>query len=152
MTWELSPLLADVAPRVLQYLYATAQDTDGFVTGAGVPGYNYPHFQPDPAALARQAAPLLRESDLPYVSVLNANEGSLAETAPLLELAEVEGVLYKDFAPYNRSGGKLYWHRGKPCLSYRFLLWEGLMSPEDVARETAKLPAAPRPTPIAMQS
>jgi hypothetical protein len=144
MTWEVSPLLATAAPRVLQHLYATAKPTDGFVTGPGVPGYTFPHLQPDPTALARQAAPLLRQSDLSVVSVLNANAGSLRDTIPLLERAEVEGVIYKDYSPYHRRRGEVLWHRGKPCVSYRFVLWDRLMGPEDVAREVAKLPASPR--------
>jgi GxGYxYP putative glycoside hydrolase C-terminal domain/GxGYxY sequence motif in domain of unknown function N-terminal len=147
MTWEVSPLLAEVGPRVLQHLYATAKETDGFVTGAGVPGYTFPHLQPDPVALARQAAPLLRRSDLSVVSVLNANEGDLRETVPLLDLPEVQGVLYKDYSPYHRHRGAIFWHDGKPCVSYRFVLWDGLMGPEDVAREVATMPAAPRSDP-----
>jgi putative glycoside hydrolase with GxGYxYP motif/GxGYxY motif-containing protein len=144
MTWELSPLLAAVGPRVLQHLYATAKETDGFVAGAGAPGYSFPHLQPDPAALARQAAPLLRRADLSVVSVLNANEGRLSETAPILDLPGVQGVLYKDYSPYNRHQGQIFWRRGKPCVSYRFVLWERLMEPEELAREVAKMPAAPR--------
>jgi hypothetical protein len=144
MTWEVSPLLAEVGPRVLQHLYATATSADGFVTGPGVPGYTFLHDQPDPAALARQAAPLLRRSDLPVVSVLNTNEGTLRETVPLLERPEVQGVLYKAYSPYHRHRGEIFWHRGKPCLSYRFVLWEDLMEPEQVAQQVAKLPAAPR--------
>lgn len=144
MTWEVSPLLAAVGQRVLKHLYATAKPTDGFVTGAGVPGYTFAHLQPDPAALARQAAPLLRRSDLSVVSVLNANQGSLRETVPLLERPEVDGVLYKQYSPYHGRRGEIFWHRGKPCLSYRFVLWEGLMEPEEVAREIGRLPALPR--------
>src|SRR5438093_11940166 len=144
MTWEFSPLLAQLAPRVLQHLYATARPSDGFVTGAGLPGYTFLHLQPDPAALARQAAPLLRRSDLSVVSILNVNQGRLSETAPILDLPGVQGVLYKDYSPYHRHRGEIFWHRGKPCVSYRFVLWEGLMGPEDVAREVAKLPASPR--------
>jgi hypothetical protein len=140
MTWEVSPLLAEVGPRVLQYLYATAAPTDGFVTGPGVPGYTFLHHQPDPRALARQAAPRLRQSDLSVVSVLNANDGSLRETIPLLEQPEVQGILYKAYSPYHRLRGETFWHRGKPCLSYRFVLWEDLMGPEEVARAVAKIP------------
>jgi hypothetical protein len=109
-----------------------------------VPGYTFLHDQPDPPALARQAAPLLRRSDLSVVSVLNTNDGSLRETIPILERPEVQGVLYKDYSPYHRHGGEIFWHRGKPCVSYRFVLWEGLMEPEAVAQAVAKLPAAPR--------
>src|SRR5262249_10122570 len=126
------------------HLYATAKPADGFVTGPGVPGYTFAHLQPDPGALARQAAPLLRRSDLSVVSVLNANAGSLRETVPLLERPEVEGVLCQDYSPYHGHRGEICWHRGKPCLSYRFVLWEGIMGPEEVAQEVARLPASPR--------
>jgi hypothetical protein len=147
MTWEVSPLLAEVAPRVLQHLYATAKETDAFIAGPGAPGYTFPHLQPDPAALARQAAPLFRRADLAVASVLNVNEGHLRETAPLLSLREVEGVIYKAYSPYHRHRGEIYWHAGKPCVSYRFVLWEGLMGPEELAREVARMPAAPRTDP-----
>lgn len=147
MTWEVSALLGDVAPRVLQYLYAHATPNDGFVAGAGMPGYTFPHFQPDRPALAKQAAPLLKQTDLPFISVLNANEGSLADTDPLLALPEVQGILYKDYSPYHRSKGALHWRYGKPCLSYKFLLWENLMSPEDLARGVGTMPTAPRTDP-----
>lgn len=144
LTWEMSPVLADVAPRVLQYYYATAKPTDSFVTGPGAPGYTFPHFQPDPVAIAKQAAGFLRRSDLNIVSVLNDNAGKLEDTIPLLELPEVDAVIYKDYAPYNRHKGEILWHNGKPCISYKFLLWQGLQEPEDIAREVAKMPISPK--------
>lgn len=147
MTWEIAPILAEVAPRTLRYLYKTAKPTDGFVTGAGLPGYTFPHLQPDPAALAKQTAPFLRRADVNIASVLNANDGDLKDTIPLLELPETEAVIYKDYSPYNRRKGEILWHKGKPCISYRCLLWGGLMEPEDVAREVRALPAAPRTDP-----
>jgi hypothetical protein len=147
MTWEVSPLLAEVAPRVLQYLYATATPTDAFVAGPGAPGYTFPHLQPDRVALARQAAPFFRDADIGIASVLNTNEGALRETAPLLALPEVEGVIYKAYSPYHRHRGELFWQGRKPCASYRFLLWDGIMSPEALAREVARMPSAPRADP-----
>jgi hypothetical protein len=149
MTWEVSPVLADFAPRVLAHFYRTATGSDGFVTGAGAPGYTFPHFQTDRAALARQAAGFLGRADLAVVSVLNDNAGSPRDTMPLLELAVVHGILYKDFAPYHRRRGELFWHAGKPCLAYHGSLWEGLpdSGPEAVARTIAALPAAPATDP-----
>ena len=63
----------------------------------------------------------------------------MEETRALLEQPEVDGVLYKDYAPYNKQKGAIYWHAGKPCVSYRFLLWEPRpdRSPEGVARAVA---------------
>lgn len=140
MTWEVPPILAEVAPRALRYLYAHATPNDAFITGAGVPGYTYPHFQPNRESIARQAAGYLRLADIDTISVLNANEGDMKETLPLLELPEVTGILYKDYAPYNRRKGELLWHKGKPCLAYRFLLWEGVQSIEQTVQGIAQMP------------
>ncbi len=38
----------------------------------------------------------LRDSDLDIVSTLNANEGSMEQAVPLLDLPEVSGMIYKD--------------------------------------------------------
>ncbi|BCM89307.1 hypothetical protein IAD21_01152 [Abditibacteriota bacterium] len=143
ITWEMSPLLAKMGPRVLQYIYATATPNDDFIAGPGAPGYTFPHPQTDRVALAQQSAPYLRDSDLPIVSVLNENAGNLAETIPLLDQPIVSSVIYKDYSPYNGRHGAIMWHRGKPCLSYKFMLWVNLMEPNDVAREVAQMPTDP---------
>jgi hypothetical protein len=144
MTWEVAPTLAEVAPRILRHFYRTATDRDGFVTGPGVPGYTFPHHHSDRRSIAKQAAGFLRRSDLSVVSVLNDNAGRMEDTIPLLELPEVEGVIYKDYAPYHRRKGAVLWHHGKPCVAYKFLLWEGIQSPEQMAQEFAKMPASPK--------
>jgi hypothetical protein len=143
MTWEISPMLTLTAPRVLEYLYETAKENEGFVTGAGVPGYTYIHYQTDPISVAKQAEPILRKADTPYVGIINANEGNLRETIPLLRLPDIRAVLYKDYAPYNRHQGKMFWYEGKPCISFKFALWEGLMSPQQVADGVNQMPSSP---------
>jgi len=59
------------------------------------------------------------------------------------------GVLYKDYAPYNARRGEIFWHDGKPCVSYRYLLWEPKLanSPERVATAIAEQPASPSTDP-----
>lgn len=143
MTWEMSPVLADVAPRVLQHYYDAATPNDSFLC-AGSPGYTFPHFQTDRKALAKQTAGFLRRSDMNIVSVLNDNAGSMEDTIPLLELPEVDAVVYKEYSPYDRRKGAILWHKGKPCVSYRFALWEGMLEPEAIAKEVAKMPASPK--------
>lgn len=145
MTWEVSPMLAELAPRVLDYFYSKATPRDGFV-GAGVPGYSYPHLLPDRKAQAFQARPYLRKSQLKVVGLLNTNDGDLSETKDILDLPEVDAVLYKDYAPYHRRNGAVWWHNGKPCVSYRYSLWEGMpgASPQELAEKIAEMPADPR--------
>lgn len=144
MTWEVSPLLSKFAPRVLQKIYDLAKTSDGFVTGAGLPGYVFPHLAPDRKALASASAPYLKDSGLRIISVLNRNEGSMEDVFPWLDLKEVAGAIYKDYAPYDRRKGELVWHNGKPCMAYRFILWEGLMGVDELAAEIERLPTSPK--------
>jgi len=67
----------------------------------------------------------------------------------------IDGVLYKDYAPYNRRQGVVSWHQGKPAVAYRYLLWEQkdrtgkLRSdwlPEGVAKAIAASPDDPTST------
>ena len=145
MTWEVSPVLGRMAPRVLAYLYAHATDKDSFLA-AGHPGISFLHFLPDVPAAAVQTAEYLRRSDLSVVGVLNDNDGRMEETFPLLDLPHVRGVVYKDYAPYHRRQGAVVWRGGKPCMAYRFCLWEGLggCSVDEVAAAIRGMPASPR--------
>jgi hypothetical protein len=144
MTWEVSPMLARFAPRVLDYMYGAAGPKDGFVA-AGAPGYSYMDLAPDRKVAAKQTGPLLRASGLHVVGVINSQEGELAEAEEILDLPEVEGVVYKDYAPYHGKHGAVWWHKGKPCVGYRFSLWDQMAgaSPDEVAAAIAKLPADP---------
>ncbi len=146
-TWAMSPMLAVVAPRVLKYIYDTAKPTDGFVTGPGAPGCSFIHLQPNPRSLARYSEPILRKADLPVPLIINTNDGDLPESSPLLDLPFAEGVLYQDYSPYNRHGGKAYWRTGKPCVSFKFMLWEGNgegdMNPQELANAIEGMPTDP---------
>lgn len=74
MNWEVSPLMAEVAPRVLKYFYDQATEKDSFVA-AGSPSYRYIHLEPDPKGVvdAQQSEPDLRAAHLNIVSVINDN-------------------------------------------------------------------------------
>jgi hypothetical protein len=144
-TWEVPVAAAKDAPRALEYAYETATPNDGFVTGAGLPGYTYAHQQPDKEALAKQASDYLRLADLDTVGVINNNVGSMDEVFPLLDRPEVKGILYKDLWPYEGRNGAIVWRKGKPCLSFKFALRErDRQSPEKIAEEVAKMPASPK--------
>jgi len=144
MTWEVPVAAAEVIPRALEYVYSTATPNDGFVTGAGLPGYTYAHWQPDRVSLAEQSSHYLRLADLNVVGVINNNVGGMEEIIPLLERPEIEGILYKDYSPYDGRHGAIIWHKGKPCISFKFDLRPDRQGPEKIAEEVSKLPASPR--------
>jgi len=143
MSWEISTMLAEVAPRILEYIYDTATPNDGITAAPGLPGYTYLHYQPDRVALAKQSSHYLKMSGMDVVGTINKNQGSMEEAIPLLDRPEVKGILYKDFNPYNRRKGAMIWHNGKPCLSYKFDLRPNIDTPETIAAEVAKMPSSP---------
>ena len=63
----------------------------------------------------------------------------------VLKHPEVDAVFYKDWAPYNKRQGAVEWFNGKPCIAYRYLLWEPKpeSSPAGVAEALSRLPSDP---------
>lgn len=149
VTWELAPTLAELAPRVLAYLYRSATPQDDFVAGPSGVGYYFPSQSPIRTELAVKTARSLVPAQLQAVSLLNSG-GGLEAADDVVRQSQVTGVFFKDYAPYHRYAGSVRWHAGKPIISYRFLLWEQKRSdgslrpdwlPEGVAQAIAKLPA-----------
>jgi len=151
MTWEMAPILAEVSARTLRHFYRTASTgtgetpgIDDFVVGPSGAGYSFHNDLPDRRAFAEATARYMRKSRLSIVTLLNLG-GEMSQSRELLERPEVAGALYKDYAPYNKRKGEIYWHKGKPCISFRYLLWEPRRDkgPEGVAEAISRLPASP---------
>ena len=149
VTWEMPPEAFVMAPRILRHLLRTATPRDEFIAGPSGYGYQFPGPLPDRPAAAAETARAVARVDWPLVTLLNA-DGGQDQSDPWLAQPEVTGVLYKDYAPYNRGQGAVRWHRGKPSVSYRFLLWElkdrsGALRPDSlpigVAEAIGRLPS-----------
>lgn len=149
VTWEMPPEAQAAAPRVLRQLLRTATPLDDFIAGSSGYGYQFPGALPDRKASAAETARSVAGVGWPMVTLLNA-DGGQEQSDPWLERPEIQGVLYKDYAPYNHGRGAVRWHRGKPSVSYRFLLWEskdrrGTLRPdwlpEGVSEAVSRMPA-----------
>ena len=146
VTWELAPRLAELAPAADAWLRRTATPLDAFIGGPSGGGYYFPHHAPDPSRIAHRSADALAFANLRVTSILNSG-GSPADAAALLADPRIDGVLYKDYAPYNRRQGAVSWHQGKPAVAYRYLLWEqkdrtGKLRPDWLPEGVAKAIAA----------
>lgn len=149
VTWEMPPEARTAAPRILRHLLRTATPQDDFIAGSSGYGYQFAGCLPDRPASAAETARSVAGVGWPLVTLLNA-DGGQEQSDAWLEQPEIQGVLYKDYAPYNRGRGAVRWHQGKPSVSYRFLLWEskdrkGLPRPdwlpEGVADAVSRMPA-----------
>ncbi len=146
MTWEVPPLLGELNPRALRHFYRTASPgtaTDDFVAGPSGAGYVFAHHQKSPVTFAAYTGKLMQRTHLRLTTMLNSG-GSMKECEAMLNRPEIDGVLYKGWL-YDSEKGRIYWHNDKPCVSYRYLLWEPHRdkSPEGVAKAIATLPNDP---------
>lgn len=123
VSWEMAPTLAEYVPRVIAHFYDTATTNDDFVCGPSGFGYQFPSLLPDRKSAAAETARWSDRTGLGLVSVLDSG-GAPDRLPEWLEQKSVAGVLYKDYAPYNKHRGAVAWHAGKPAVAYRYLLWE----------------------------
>ena len=145
MNWEVSPVLPQVAPTILTWLYESASDKDSVVAGPSGFGYAFPSLHTDALGFAAATGNAMAESDMRIVTVLDS-QGDLAAGDAFVAQPNISGVIYKDFADYNALGQKLRWAYGKPIMSIQYLLWNNGAyedSPQGVAASLNSAPQNP---------
>ncbi len=146
ISWEFPPSMGEMVPRGVRSFYNKANrgdNPDCFIAGPSGHAYAFHTYLTDRRTYANNTARLMKKCRLTVASLINDNSGSMANTNELLQRPEIMGVVYKDWVPYNRRNGAIYWHNGKPCVSYKYILWDGLGSPEEVAAGIAAMPSSP---------
>ncbi|TWD72391.1 GxGYxY motif-containing protein [Kribbella amoyensis] len=143
--WAVSPSLTDLAPTVLRWYYDRSPK-DRFVVGPSGGGYVYPSRYPE-AELRKHTSTLGRSmarADLSVVQIIDFD--SFPDTrlwSSYLRQPEIDGLIYLEYSRYDQHKGKVVWAEGKPVVSARTMLWDGLPG-ADEASVTAELNAAPR--------
>ncbi|MFC5263490.1 GxGYxYP domain-containing protein [Kribbella qitaiheensis] len=153
--WGISPSLVDLAPSVMRWYYdqsggggraAGASGTDRFVVGPSGGGYMYPSRFPK-AALDKHTGSLAQEmerADLSVVQIIDFD--SFPDTAlwsTYLKRPQIDGLIYLEYSRYDSHKGKVVWANGKPVISARTMLWDGLPG-ADEASVIAELNSATR--------
>jgi hypothetical protein len=110
---------------------------DHFVAGPSGNGYFYPSLMP-PGALAAHCAELNRLmgfADLRLVQIIDNDAlGRTDLWDAYLSQPNIDGLIYFDYAPYDKHRGRITWARGKPVVSAAMQLW----GPGDHASTPAK--------------
>lgn len=160
--WGISPSLVDLAPSVMRWFYdqsapSTAGTTaegvgggapgrDRFVVGPSGGGYMYPSRYPK-VALDKHTATLNRameRSDLSVVQIIDFD--SFPDTglwSSYLKQPQIDGLIYLEYSRYDSHKGKVVWSNGKPVISARTMLWDGLPGADEPS-VIAELNAATR--------
>ncbi len=149
--WTTSPMLVDLAPVVLDYLYRTASTTrDCFVAGVSGDGYFYPDQYLDLSEHAQHLGGYLARSDLRLVMLMTyVPDGFIAATvAPYAALPEVDGGLAINYAAgYDLLDGRIVWSQGKPFIGARYALCKycsiSSMTPDQLVQALNQQPRDP---------
>jgi len=143
--WGISPSLIDLAPSVMRWYYDRSAK-DRWVVGPSGGGYMYPSRYPA-AALDKHTASLaeaMRRSDLSVAQIIDFDAfENTGLWSSYLKHPEIDGLIYLEYSRYDGLKGKVVWSEGKPVISARTMLWEGLDG-ADEASVTAELNAATR--------
>jgi hypothetical protein len=143
--WGISPSLIDLAPSVMRWFYDQSVK-DRWVVGPSGGGYMYPSRYPA-GALAKHTASLARamgRSDLSVAQIIDFDAfGNTGVWSSYLKHREIDGLIYLEYSRYDGLKGKVVWSEGKPVISARTMLWDGLDG-ADEASVTAELNAAAR--------
>jgi len=92
MGWEVQPLLADVAPGMLEYFYHNATEKDSFIPSASGLGYAYPEHMPedDLRDLLAKTKPYFGKLDAKALMLLYDPHGPNVQIDPALRKVYVE--------------------------------------------------------------
>jgi hypothetical protein len=148
--WGISPSLIDLAPSVMRWFYDKST-RDRWVVGPSGAGYMYPSRYPS-AALEKHTASLARAMERADLSVAQIIDFDAFKNTRLwssyLKHPEIDGLIYLEYSRYDSLKGKVVWAEGKPVISARTMLWEGLDGADEasVTTELNKATRNPRST------
>lgn len=145
MGWMLTPMMTDMSPLILNYLYRTASVNDQFIASLSGVGYNYSDILGSGMEDLTGIAPLRKEHYKrtgEYMQAANMDYITIMESAPILDEAtratqlayysEPEGIEGGFLYYLNGTGyvtgtageaGALYWSNNKPFVSLRDSLY-----------------------------
>ena len=149
MGWGMAPGLIDMAPSVMRWYYdneSAGAHRDRFTVGPSGGAYLYPSMYPS-ADLDLHTARLdahMARADLGVVQILDFDAfDKTALWSRYLLRSHIKGLIYLEYSRYDGLKGRIGWASGKPVISARAMLWDGLDGADD-ASVTAKLNAASR--------
>lgn len=147
--WGVSPSMIDLAPSVLNWYYthaAKGEHNDRFVVGPSGGAYIYPSQYPRDELMlhTERLAAAMTRADLGVVQIIDFDAFDDTDLrATYLRHDQITGLVYLEYSRYDGLRGRVRWARGKPIVSARTMLWDGLSSPDEVIATLNSAPADP---------
>jgi len=134
MNYDMTPSAADLHPQLMNYLYdkaSTGAYKDYFVT-AGGEGICFPSRVPDKTGYAAKAAAAMAKADHNVISILDESYNTTVMNN-LTAQRQIIGGMYKTWdGGYKDRNGQITWHNGKPIVSVKYSLWDGIQTKEAI--------------------
>lgn len=144
LTYSISPVLGELNPDSMEYIYSCPAQVD-FVCGVSGYGYTNPCVYPKEYLddYTKKTAEAMKLADIDIVVILDNIkhieeniERVLASYSQHEEI--VGGILEIDPCKYEGGNGKIYWSNNKPFVSVRYSFWDGADCPEFAREEFLK--------------
>ena len=128
MGWGLPATAIDVTAPVVDYLYDTMKPTDEFIMELSGLGYTFPsRWDPDElTGMAYDLSSYMSRSGLKYAEILDDHGFNTDVLGAFTYQEGIDGIFYIDYGNYAEYKGKILWSDGKPIVSARYRLWNGL--------------------------
>ena len=146
--WGVPASAADLAAPILERYYTEMDANDAFVLSLSGLGYTFPSKWTNRRALQTMAQTLGQKMEaMDTHELLVLDDGGFDSKAldTLLTETRANGIFYIDYSDYAGMHGKARFVNGKPIVSARYKLWNGMSgcSPEEIAAAVNALPADP---------
>lgn len=140
LTFTAPPLLAELAPEALRYVYSVAGENDSFICGVSGMGYINPTEYPEEylGIFTESTVEEMKKSGLTSLAVLD-NSVSKRKLRKAMEFyadnESVQGGFMQIKDKYESLGGEIIWCSDKPFISVRKSMWYIPKNDEHVSKE-----------------
>lgn len=140
--WTMSPAMSELAPTVLNYFYAQADQSDVgkdyFIASSSGQGYIYPDLYGSLDSYTTQLNEYMAKSDLNILNIIG-NSMDDEYLIPYLNQSNIDALFYYYFSDYAGGKGEIKWVSGKPVITGRYKLWDGFETPSSIATKLNNL-------------
>ncbi|MEK6941084.1 MAG: GxGYxYP domain-containing protein [Nanoarchaeota archaeon] len=135
INWEVPPIIALLAPTLIEYYYKNAGPNDFFIGASTCQAYTFQSMFSYKTEYAEDCSRLLRSLDLEVVSVIDEPDIKIAD-----HLANItSGVLFKGGEYYSELAGAVRYIGSTPIIGASSI-WSGHKTAEELAAEINRSP------------
>ena len=147
--WGVPASAADLAAPLLERYCDKMTENDAFVLSLSGLGYTFPSKWTSRKALHNMAATLAQKMErMDTRELLVLDDGGFQSKAldTIVRDTQADGIFYMEYSKYAGLNGKTRFVDGKPIVSARYQLWNGMegCSPEEIAAAVNALPTDPK--------